>query len=1066
MTRSLAATPYGASGPLDPASDRGAHYMLDRFFSGPERTDGEERSKLLAMMGLYFLVLFAVGILRPIRNALALDGLGDTRFYQVYLVSGVVIFAVPPYNRLANRIHWRILIPAVAAFFALALLVLRLLYSDGSTVFGMVFYGYYDLFAAALVTQFFMAVQVFFNARNAKSAIPLVIVGGSLGATMGGFTTGLLSEAIGAPNLMLVASAFIGAFAVALPFVWAGYPPIRPPGKTVRKKGFSATEFARVFSHRHIRLIAALVLITVLAKTMVDYEFNEVTRMYVGNRDAISSFQGWVLGATQWLPILVLLVLGPVLKRWGVGLAVLILPVVMLMTTLGLALVFGVWMAVAAKAADSTFRYSAERTAREVLYVPVPTDLKLRAKAYVDMALEKGVGKVLSALVIFLLLPAVGMRGIPWVIAALCVVWTLGALAVRREYLAALSDSIRGRFASLQGGFATLTERSTLAFIEDALRGDPIQAAFALDLVEEAGRVDAQPLADEMELLLGHDAPELRAKVLRLLVRFPGLVPEERIRESLSDRAQPVREGAVAALAAGVSSPEERVGLLRGLLDSPDPLVRQATLSALIRGDVACDRSEVIGRDYVLERLDVAAGPELPETPEAREELALALGLVRGQDPAPGVLERLLDDPEPRVARAALLSAGVLGRADLGSRILHALSRAELHGVARTSLVELGELVTDPLRTSLVDPAVDRRIRHRIPGVMARIHTRSSVEALLDALGGPNLERDLQLRILEALDKLRGDSDPTEPLEFDSIRVLPLLREEADRARRYGVLRDGVRPAEDAPPGVELLGRALDEAWLDCRECVFRALGLVFERAQMRQAHLTLRLGDERARANAVEWLEETLGRELFVDLEPVFAPRDGRKRRRSEDGLRPACVELASDRDEWLAHVAEWTLTKHCDEGREDGRETRGDGSATMDHIEKVFLLQKVDLLQEARSAHLALLASIAEEVEVDEGEQIIREGTINESLYVVIRGSVELRGMGDQRIVLQENTPFGTWALIDSDPSVVGARAAEPTSLLRITRSDFQDLLADQPELAMGMLQGLARRLRSLVA
>ncbi len=1065
MTRSLTATPYEASGPVDPASDRGAHHMLDRFFSGPERTEGQERSKLLAMMGLYFLVLFAVGILRPIRNALALDGLGDTRFYQVYLVSGVVIFAVPPYNRLANRIQWRILIPAVAAFFALALLVLRLLYSDGSTVFGMVFYGYYDLFAAALVTQFFMAVQVFFNARNAKSAIPLVIVGGSLGATMGGFTTGLLSEAIGAPNLMLVASAFIAAFAAALPFVWAGYPPIRPPSKKARKQGFSATEFARVFSHRHIRLIAALVLITVLAKTMVDYEFNEVTRMYVGNRDAISSFQGWVLGATQWLPILVLLVLGPVLKRWGVGLAVLILPVVMLMTTLGLALVFGVWMAVAAKAADSTFRYSAERTAREVLYVPVPTDLKLRAKAYVDMALEKGVGKVLSALVIFLLLPAVGMRGIPWVIAALCVVWTLGALAVRREYLAALSDSIRGRFASLQGGFATLTERSTLAFIEDALRGDPIQAAFALDLVEEAGRVDAQPLADEMELLLDHDAPELRARVLRLLARFPGLVPQERIRASLSDPAQPVRQGAVAALAAGVSSAEDRVGLLRGLLDSPEPLVRHATLSALIGGDVACERSAVIGRDYVLERLN-ASGPELPRTAEAREELALALGLVHGEDPAPGVLERLLDDSEPRVARAALLSAGVLGRADLAPRILHALSRAELHEVARTSLVELGERVMDSLRTSLMDPKVDRRIRLRIPGVMARISTRSSVEALLEALTSPGLERGLQLRILEALDKLRGKSDPVETLQFDPVLLLPLVRGEADRAERYRVLRGGVRPAEGSSPGVDLLGRALDEAWLDCRECVFRALGLVFERGQMRQAHLTLRMGDERARANAVEWLEETLGRELFVDLEPVFSPRNGRKGGRSDDGLRLACAELGSDRDEWLARVAEWTLTNHCDEGREDGGRTRGEGSTTMDHIEKVFLLQKVDLLQEARSSHLALLASIAEEVDVDEGEEIIREGTINESLYVVTRGSVELRGMGDQRIVVQENTPFGTWALIDSDPSVVGARAAEPASLLRITRSDFQDLLADQPELAVGMLQGLARRLRSLVA
>ncbi|NIQ57382.1 MAG: Crp/Fnr family transcriptional regulator, partial [Gammaproteobacteria bacterium] len=61
---------------------------------------------------------------------------------------------------------------------------------------------------------------------------------------------------------------------------------------------------------------------------------------------------------------------------------------------------------------------------------------------------------------------------------------------------------------------------------------------------------------------------------------------------------------------------------------------------------------------------------------------------------------------------------------------------------------------------------------------------------------------------------------------------------------------------------------------------------------------------------------------------------------------------------------------------------------------------------------------------------------------------------------MVARDGTPFGTWAFIDDAPSLVGAVASEPTRLLRIRRADFYDLLADHPELAMGMLQGFARR------
>ena len=63
-------------------------------------------------------------------------------------------------------------------------------------------------------------------------------------------------------------------------------------------------------------------------------------------------------------------------------------------------------------------------------------------------------------------------------------------------------------------------------------------------------------------------------------------------------------------------------------------------------------------------------------------------------------------------------------------------------------------------------------------------------------------------------------------------------------------------------------------------------------------------------------------------------------------------------------------------------------------------------------------------------------------------------------------EGTPFGTWSLIDDAPSLIRATATEPSQVLCIRRDDFFDLLADHQELVRGLLQGLARRVRNLVA
>ena len=105
-------------------------------------------------------------------------------------------------------------------------------------------------------------------------------------------------------------------------------------------------------------------------------------------------------------------------------------------------------------------------------------------------------------------------------------------------------------------------------------------------------------------------------------------------------------------------------------------------------------------------------------------------------------------------------------------------------------------------------------------------------------------------------------------------------------------------------------------------------------------------------------------------------------------------------------------------------------------------------------------------EDGEAKAGTVLVRQDEPTDALYVVVRGAVELRRAGEQVLMAQDGTPFGTWALIDEEPSLVDATAVQDTQLLRITRQDFYDLLADYQELVRGLLQGLARRVRALVA
>ena len=104
--------------------------------------------------------------------------------------------------------------------------------------------------------------------------------------------------------------------------------------------------------------------------------------------------------------------------------------------------------------------------------------------------------------------------------------------------------------------------------------------------------------------------------------------------------------------------------------------------------------------------------------------------------------------------------------------------------------------------------------------------------------------------------------------------------------------------------------------------------------------------------------------------------------------------------------------------------------------------------------------------------GNVVITEGTLGDTLYIIVEGSVEVvinLEANDETIlaVLKRGQIFGEMCLIESLPRSASVRAqGDPTVLHAVHKSDLHRLFKTAPEqfslLILNIARGLSRRLR----
>jgi CRP-like cAMP-binding protein len=129
---------------------------------------------------------------------------------------------------------------------------------------------------------------------------------------------------------------------------------------------------------------------------------------------------------------------------------------------------------------------------------------------------------------------------------------------------------------------------------------------------------------------------------------------------------------------------------------------------------------------------------------------------------------------------------------------------------------------------------------------------------------------------------------------------------------------------------------------------------------------------------------------------------------------------------------------------------------------VEKVLFLKSIDLFRALPSEELAQIAEIAEEQPLAQGDTIFSEGEPGDALYLIVEGKVKVHKGEKELVRLGVRDVFGEMAVLDSEPRSATVTAVEDSVCLKIGRDDFRDILSERPEIGLGVMKVLTRRLR----
>jgi AAA family ATP:ADP antiporter len=875
--------------------------LLERLL----RLQRGDLSRGLLLFAYLFLVIAAYLVGQVARAALFLSRFPASRLpfvdVSVFLLVGAVVAV---YVRVGRRVSLeRLLTGSLLLFGAFGFVLAVIARSAHPSRIYPVVYLWVGVFGVLAPAQVWTLANYVLTPREARRLFGFVGAGATLGATVGGFLSTAFARAFGAESLLVLTSALLLAATGCVRALWSR----RPESPAVRgyegpsdSRGGLRSSLRLVLGSAHLRAIAGVVVLSSLVTSICGWQLNALAQQALVGKDALAAFFGGFNACVGVLCVFTqILFTAGILRRFGLGPVLFVLPLGILLGSSGLLLTGTLAAAVFLKGVDKVLRYSLDRPVVELLYLPVSPALKLPAKSFIDtVAWRFGDGLAGCAVMAFATWGGLGPVPLTLVNLPFILVWLVLAARVHRRYVATLRESLQQHRLDAERTTTAVLDRETTEVLAARLQAvDPKEILYALDLLAVGRQAPAAHPA--VRGLLGHGDAEVRRRALSILNEAGDRSAVPQAEALLHDPDPEVRTEALLYLARHADvDPVTRLGHLG---DYPDYSVRAAVVAVLARlGGERLEAARPLFDAMTVEKGETGRRARL-EAARLAERLAL---------PFEDAWRRLIADEDDEVARIAIRAAARHGSRPFVDALVRRLGDPSLASEAAEALVAAGHSALAPLARTLEDRQASPLLRRAIPGVLERIGGEEAVSVLAEHL----LEGDaaLRLRILVALARLREDRpdaalDPA-PLEAT------LGAEVLGHYRSYQILGQLV----SAEPGQETMALGLRTAMREELERIFRLLDLLHPRRDFHSAWVALQSGDPVVHDQALDLLESVLRPEMKALLVPLVDPevKEAQRARLAQrlagnrvETPAEAVESLAGTGDPWLRSCAAYAI-------------------------------------------------------------------------------------------------------------------------------------------------------------
>ena len=1041
-----------------------------------------------------------------VSRTLFLSNLPDSAIpYKFILPPALLMATTALYTRFAGRFRRDQLIVVSCLLMFAGVVAFRLLLETqwrGEFVFLCALFAFFDVVGDLAVLQFWTFAVDLFNAREGRRLFGLIAGGSTLSNVLFGAALSISARAVTPENLIFVMLASLLVCLGCVAFLGRRHRASLTADReeTGEEDGSHSllADLRQLVQMPLVLTMSGIVVAVALASNIADYQLDlALQSKYGGDGQGMVGFLGqFRLWAGLAAFALQFFLAGRLLERFGVVAALLLLPAAMALGSGAILLTGGALLAAAMpRACDVVLKYTVNDAAFNLLYLPVASQMRAKAKAVLDGLVRPPMISLLG--VIFLFAADFGQATVlHWSLPLLVLVVLWIGLVVRasRQYVNALSASVQMRQLDLEEEMVDLTDESSIRVLRETLYADDtMRVVHALTLLAQ---VPNHNWAPHVVALLDHASPQVRTMALEYLES-----------ERVGDFADPVRALLDDADAGVQAAAIETLCALEGLeavrqvlpfLEHGDPRIRAATVLGLIKHT---------GLDGLLH-----AGEHLKDLLTHRDAGARLEGVrvleVLQVPTFYHPLIPLLDDGDAEVQIGAMRAAARIQAPELVPHLLPKLAPPRSRWYATEAVARcIGEDL-GAIGALLGDAAQPVEVRRQLTAVLRRQRSARAADLLAAQIGAA--DDLLRAEVYQALLALAAEGVA---LKLDAAAATAALNAELRSAYGLHALRRDCAAAGASA----LLSEAVDVRIQRAHDRILWVLALLYGDSRIEWVRESLHQGDARLRATALELLDNLVARETAEVLLPLFGTAVEERlavgRRRFGLEARAATTflaDLGASRDTWLCacalHAAgelglaelkpaieaglereevlvretalaacrqlcgagEWAVQVQHFLARQEGADLiafaeklhDGDKTMALSTIEKVFFLKSAPLFAQIPGEEVVGLVPIAHEVGIASGEKFIRRGEEGDCLFIVVEGKVSVEIDGAQVRVSHSREVLGELAVLSEQPRTADCTALGDVVALRIDKKDFWKLMHERPQITVEVMKGLVER------